>query len=160
MAEARVCAELRYCKKVGLPAFLQVFLRRIYSESITAVEHAGQVRSHFAMAKGGSQGRPASGFLSAMAFDPIFKCLVEEIIPKDLSVADFLQPTACANTNDFAVVAPSFRKLMPAVAPAFRTFDEVTGMEVNHKKGCWVQCGDSYMPGPDSMDGDEQSLFS
>ena len=38
-------------EKVGFLAFLQSFLHKIYNESSTDVEHAGQVRGHFALAR-------------------------------------------------------------------------------------------------------------
>ena len=56
-------------KKQGIPFFffLPIFLRRLYDESTTAVEHAGRVRGHFPMARRVRQGCPASGFLFTMA---------------------------------------------------------------------------------------------
>ena len=38
--------------KAGLPAFLHCFLEKIYDDSTTAVEHACQVRGHFAIVRG------------------------------------------------------------------------------------------------------------
>ena len=53
------------------------------------------------------------------------------IIPRETSPR--LQPTPCASADDFAVAAPSFRTLVPAIAPAFRTVDKVTGMNLIDK---------------------------
>ena len=67
-------------ENTGLPGFLCRFLRSIYSDSITHVEFAG-AEGGFLMARGVRQGCPASGFLFAMAFDPIFRWLQQSIIP-------------------------------------------------------------------------------
>ena len=40
----------------------------------------------------------------------------------------------------FAVGTP-FRTRMLAIAPAFQTINNVTGMNLNYKKKSWVQCG-------------------
>ena len=74
-----------------LPGFICRFLRSIYWVSITHVEFAGAERGQFLMARGVRQGCPASGFLFAMAFYPIFRWLQEIIIPKNPDILDFLQ---------------------------------------------------------------------
>ena len=51
----------------------------------------------------------ASGFLFAMAFDPIFRWLQDAIIPRNLAGLDFVQPAQCAYADDLAVAAASFR---------------------------------------------------
>ena len=56
-----------------LSEFICRFLRMIYCDSTTHVEFTGKTRGHFLMARGVRQGCPASGFLFAMAFDPIFR---------------------------------------------------------------------------------------
>ena len=86
------------------------------------------------MARGVRQGCPASGFLFAMAFDPIFRWLQDVIIPRNLAGLDFLQPTQCAYADDLAVAAPSFRDLMTALAPAFHSVDHIAGLNLNHRK--------------------------
>ena len=43
------------------------------------------------------------------------------------------QCLACASADDFSVAAPSFRTLVLAIAPAFRTVDKVTGMNLSDK---------------------------
>ena len=53
------------------PEFICCFLRRSYDDSTTHVEFARTTRGQFPMARGVRQGCPASGFLFAMAFDPI-----------------------------------------------------------------------------------------
>ena len=93
------------------------------------------------MARGVRQGCPASGFLFAMAFDPIFRWLQETIIPKNPDNLDFLQPAQCANADDLAVASFSFRELMCALAPAFRSVDHIAGLNLNYRKCCWVQYG-------------------
>ena len=93
------------------------------------------------MARGVRQGCPASGFLFAMAFDPIFRWLQETIIPKNLDNLDFLQPAQCAYADDLAVASSSFRELMSALAPAFRSVDYIAGLNFNYLKCCWVQYG-------------------
>ena len=68
------------------------------------------------MARVVRQGCPVSGFLSAMAFDPIFRWLQESIIPENPDNLDFLQPAQCAYADDLAVASFSFRVLMTALA--------------------------------------------
>ena len=70
-------------ENTGLPDSLCRFLRSIFWDIITHVEFAGAERGHFLMARGVRHGCPASGFLFAMAFDPIFRWLQESIIPKN-----------------------------------------------------------------------------
>ena len=64
-------------ENTGLPDFLCRFLRSICRDSITHVECAGPERGQFLMAKGVRQGCPASGFLFAIVFNPIFRWLQE-----------------------------------------------------------------------------------
>ena len=64
-------------ENTGLPGFLCRFLRSIYRDSITHVEFAGAQRGQFRMARRVRQGCPASGFLFAMSFNPIFRWLQE-----------------------------------------------------------------------------------
>ena len=71
-------------EKTELHDFISRFLRSIYNDSTTHVEFAGATRVEFLMARGARQGCPASGFLFAMAFDPIFRWLQETIIPRIL----------------------------------------------------------------------------
>ena len=62
------------------------------------------------MARGARQGCPASGFLFAMAFDPIFRWLQESITPKNPDNLEFLQPAQCAYADDLAVASLSFSR--------------------------------------------------
>ena len=125
----------------GLPPFLCRFLRSIYRDSITHVECAGAERGQFLVARGLQQGCPASGFLFAMAFDPIFRWLQESLIPRNPDNLEFLQPAQCASADDLAVASSSFRGLMTALAPAFRSVDSIAGLNLNYRKCCWVQFG-------------------
>ena len=93
------------------------------------------------MARGVRQGCPASGFLFAMAFDPIFRWLQESIIPRNPDNLEFLQPAQCAYADDLAVASLSFRGLMTALAPAFRSVDSIAGLNLNYRKCCWVHYG-------------------
>ena len=113
----------------------------IYKNSITHVEFAGAERGQFLVARGVRQGCPASGFLLAMAFDPIFRWLQEVIIPRNPDNLEFLQPAQCADADDLAVASSSFRGLMTALAPAFRSVDSIAGLHLNYRKCCWVQYG-------------------
>ena len=108
-------------EKAGLSMFVQQFLRMFYNNSVTA----GGVR----------KGCPASGFLFVMAFDPIFRVLQNSVIPRGLP------PVPCAYADDFAVAALSFRSLMPASSPAFKAFDCIAVLNLNHRKCYWVQYG-------------------
>ena len=98
-------------------------------------------RRQFLMARGVRQGCPASGLLFAMAFEPIFRWLQDAIIPRNPDGLDFLQPAQCAYADDLAVAAPSFWCLMTALAPAFQAVDQITGLNLNHRRCCWVQYG-------------------
>ena len=116
-------------EKAGLPVFIRQFLRMIYSNSVTDVEFAGKTGGQFHMARGVRQGCPASGFLFVMEFVPIFRWLFDSVIPKDPALTDFLQPVPCAYADDSAVAALSFRVLVPALSPAFKTVYSVAGFE-------------------------------
>ena len=61
------------------------------------------------------------------------------IIPKNPDNLDFLQPAQCAYADDLAVASSSFRELMSALAPAFRSVDYIAGLNLNYRKCCWVQ---------------------
>ena len=76
-----------------------------------------------------------------MAFDPIFRWLQETIILKNPDTLEFLQLAQCTCADDLAVASSSFRELMFALAPAFRSFDCIAGLNLNYRKCCWVQCG-------------------
>ena len=128
-------------ENTGLPGFLCHFLRSIYSDSITLVELAGADRGQFLDARGARQGCPASGFLFAMAFDPIFRWLQDSFIPRNPDNLEFLQLGQCAYADDLAVASFSFRGLMTALARAFRSVDCIAGLNLNYRKCCWVQYG-------------------
>ena len=132
---------LSVLEKTELPEFICRFLRSIYNDSTTHVEFAGATRGQFLVARGVRRGCPASGFLFAMAFDPIFRWLQEAVIPRNPDNLDFLQPAQCAYADDLAVAASSFRCLMTALAPAFHSVDHIAGLNLNYRKCCWVQYG-------------------
>ena len=111
----------------GLPDFLCRFLRSIYRDSITHLECAGAERGQILMARGVRQGCPASGFLFAMAFDPICRWLQVSIVPRNIDNLEFLQPAQCAYADDLAIASSSFRELMVVLAPAFQSIDYVAG---------------------------------
>ena len=58
----------------SMPDFIYGFLRRICN-----------TRGQFLMARGVRQGCPASGFLFALAFDPVFRWLQEAVIQGTLT---------------------------------------------------------------------------
>ena len=132
---------LSVIEETELLGFIGRFLRSMYHDSITHVEFAGATRGRFRMARGVRQGCPASGFLFAMAFDPIFRWLQEAVVPRNPHNLDFLQPAQCACADDVAVAAPSFRNLMTAVSPAFQSVDNTAGLNLKYRKCCWVQYG-------------------
>ena len=105
------------------------------------VEFAGATRGQFLMARGVRQGCPASGFLFAMAFDPIFRWLQETVMPRNPHKLDFLQSVQCAFADDLAVAASSFRELMTALTRAFHSVDHIAGLNFNYRKCCWVHYG-------------------
>ena len=120
-----------------LPDFFCRFLRSIYNDSTTHVQFAGATRGQFLMARGVRQGCPASGFLFAMTFDPIFRWLQEAVIPRNPGGLDLLQPAQCAYADDLAVAASSFRDSMTALAPAFHSVDHTAGLNLTYCKCCW-----------------------
>ena len=93
------------------------------------------------MARRVRQGGLAIGFLFAMAFDPIFRWLQESTIPRNVDNLGFLQLTQCAYADDLAIASSSFREMMLALAPAFRSIDCIAGLNLNYRKCCWVQYG-------------------
>ena len=82
------------------------------------------------MARGVRQGCPASGFLLAMAFDPIFRWLQDSMTPKNPDNMEFLQPAQCAYADD-----------LTALALALRSVDSIAGLNLNYRKCCWVKYG-------------------
>ena len=128
-------------EKTELPEFICRFLRRTYYDSTTYVEFAGMTRGQILMARGVRQGCPASGFLFAMVFDPIFRWRQDAIIPRSRAGLDFLQPVPCAYADDFAVAASSFRCLMTALAPAFQVVDHIAELNLNNRECHWVHYG-------------------
>ena len=123
-------------EKAELPGFICRFLRMIYCNSTTQVEFAGTSRR--LLHGQGVRQSPVSGFLFAMAFDPIFRWLQNTIIPRNHAAPDFLQPSPWAYADDFAVAASSFRLLRTALSPAFKVVDQTAGLNMNHRKCCWV----------------------
>ena len=123
-----------------LPSFICRFLRSIYSDSITHVEFAGTARGQFLMARGVRQGCLVSGFLFAMAFDPIFKW-PEVVIRRNPDKLELSQHIQCAYADDLAVASCSFRSSMTALAPAFRSMYYIAGLNLNYRKCFWVQYG-------------------
>ena len=117
------------------------FAAKYLQDSITHVDFAATERGQFLMARGVRQGCPASGFLFAMAFDPIFRWLQESIVPRNIDNLEFLQPAQFACADDLAIASSSFRELMVVLAPAFRFIDYVAGLNLNFRKCCWVQYG-------------------
>ena len=88
-AAAYPSVNLHVLEKAGLPEFL----RMIYCNSTTQVEFAGSSRGQFPMARAVRPGCPASGFLFAMCFDPIFRWLQDTIIPRDpVATQTFFSP--------------------------------------------------------------------
>ena len=77
----------------------------------------------------------------SMAFDPMFRCLQETTIPKNLDNLEILNPAQCAYADDLAVASSSSRELMSALGPAFRSVDSIAGLNLNYRKRCWVQYG-------------------
>ena len=88
-------------ENTGLPGFLCRFLRSIYRDSITHVDSAEQNEDNSSWPEEYDKVVLRVGFL----------------------FLEFLQPTQCADADDLAVASSSFRGLMYALAPAFRSVD-------------------------------------
>ena len=69
-------------------------------------------------------------------------------MPRNLAGLDSLQPAQRAYADDLAVAAPSFLDSMTALAPAFQTVDRIAGLNLNHRKCCWVQYGSERRESP------------
>ena len=65
----------------------------------------------------------------------------ETIIPRNPDNLDFLQPVQCAYADHLAVASSSFGELMYALAPACRSMDYISGLNLNYRKCCWVHYG-------------------
>ena len=87
------------------------------------------------MARGARQSCQASGFLFAMAFDPIFRWLQDAIIPRNPDGLDFIQPAQCAYADDLAVATFFF----PGLNDCFGTCLSYSGSK------SWAQCEPSEM---------------
>ena len=70
-----------------------------------------------------------------------FRWLHDSVTPTDTAAPDFLRTAPCANADDFAVAASSFRSLMTDLSPTFEVMDCDAGLSLNHRKCCWVQYG-------------------
>ena len=129
-------------EKTELPDFISRFLRSIYSDSITHVEFAGVTHGQFLYGQGCKTGLSSEWFSflqwpSTLSSDGSRRLL----FPRNPDNLDFLQPTQCAFADDLAVAALSFRGLMTALAPAFRSVDYIAGLNLNYRNCCWVQHG-------------------
>ena len=108
-----------YSAGQDFPLFIHKSLRMIYDDSSTTVEYAGKTRRTVPSGRRRkARDALASGFLLTRAFDSINSVL-----------------TRCGPT------APSFPIPMRAMAPAFRTVDGVTGMNLSCKTCYWIPCG-------------------
>ena len=113
-------------EKLNCMSSSSVFLRRMNFDSTTYVEFAGLTRGQFVMARRVRQGFPASGFLFAMAFDPIFRWLQDAIIPRTLPAWTFYsQLSARTHADDLAVAAFSFWAVDQKAGAQF----ELSGMQ-------------------------------
>ena len=63
------------------------------------------------------------------------------VIPRDPTAPDFLLLSTRVYADDFSVAASFFRTLMTALSPAFKVVDRIAGLNLNHRKCCWVQYG-------------------
>ena len=105
-------------ERAGVPQSLQLFLRGIFSNSTTSVQHAPPTRGQFAMLRGVRQGCPTSCYLFTMAFDPVCRWLMTNVLPPEPHRRS-LQKKACAYSEDFALAIGSLRQSLPIVADAF-----------------------------------------
>ena len=110
-------------ERAGVPLVLRRFLRGIYNDSTTSVEHAGATRGQFAMMRGVRQGCPVSGFLFAVAVAPVCRWLMSAVLPPDPHQPCFLRRCACAHADDFTLATASLRDFLPSVADAFTKID-------------------------------------
>ena len=132
---------LSLIEKTELPEFICRFLAKYFKGQHRTRGICGSNSGQFLIARGVRQGCPASGFLFAMAVDPIVRCLQEAVIQRNPDNLNFLQLAKCAYADDLAVAASSFRGSMTALAPAFHSVDHIAGLNLNYRKCCWVQYG-------------------
>ena len=100
------------------------------------MEFEGADRGQFLMARGVRQVVQRVVSFLRWLFDPIFRWLYEDVIPRNPGNLEFLQPTQRAYADDLAVASFSFRGLMTALAPAFRSVDHIAGLKLNYRKCC------------------------
>ena len=65
------------------------------------------------------------------------------MILRNLDNLEFLQPAQCSYADDIAVASSSFRELIFALAPAFRSIDYVAGLNLNAAGFCGNEEHDS-----------------
>ena len=102
-------------ERAGVPQALKCFFRVICTDSITSVEHAGATQGLFAMMRLVHQGCPASGHLFTMAFEPVFRWHMTDVLPPEPHRPWFLQRKACAYADDFVLATASLREYLPAL---------------------------------------------
>ena len=117
-------------ERASVPLVLRRFLRGIYNDSTTSVEHAGATRGQLAIMRGVRQGCTVSGFLFAMAVDSVYRWLMSVVLPLEPHQPCFLQRCACAYADDFTIATASLRDSLPSVADAFTKIHAVTGVNV------------------------------
>ena len=81
-------------EKAELPQFIRRFSRMFsfFAKPLRKLNLQRKPKDIFFMARGVRQGCPASGFLFAMAFDPIFRWLHDSIIPRNPASQTFFNP--------------------------------------------------------------------
>ena len=67
--------------------------------------------------------------------NPIFRWLLEAIIPRNLAGLDLFRAAPCAYAGDFAVAVSSLGRLMTAPTLAFKVVDPIAGLNL-HAFGC------------------------
>ena len=106
-------------------------LRSIYSDSTTHVKFAGAARGQIPYGQRCETGLSSEWLPLCDGLWPIFRWLQEVVILRNPDILEFLQPTQCAYADDLAVAASSFRDLLTALAPAFRSVDHIAGLNLN-----------------------------
>ena len=94
------------------------------------------------MGGGVSHRCPASGFLFAIAVDPICRWISRQCAPeRPFPLPIPLQLSAYAVAADFAVASRSLCELLSNMVEASRIVEHVTGLNVNHDKCCRAHHG-------------------
>ena len=99
--------------------FMTAFQKYIFDDDGTPVAHADQSRGHFFDGKEHPPGLRRELFSLYHPVRSHLEMIIGTVSPNSDDNRGVFQPQACGYADDFAVAAPSFRLLMPAISDAW-----------------------------------------